>query len=390
MLRQYFDNSYDALRHHATVQPQQTRDSSFRRNMTSATRDLPFQSTFQPSRARNLPLSSRSSHQRERYPYFDENPSSTRSSSHQTNNASNDRVHRRYRLEAPSGHTSERQRTTSYKNDFSTHFRPSDRSLSSSQQSSASRPSTTQSHRYDQGYPRYERNSDQTNRRHHREETYSSPTNQGNLNRRSVPHPSSHHNSIPARSSHHPSPPSRTVPNSTSLHNQISLFPQTFTPFQFQDPNLLLTDILQNFFGRHTLSFDDDDDDDDNEDLNLSSLSPIDMLAFAWMMRRPNIIGAPTAFHIQFGDLFDLLAQDESPSVGLSESDIKRIPTMSYRKAKKSKSTDDKCAICLSAYKTNDTVKRLQCKHVFHPECIDPWLKTSTLCPICRSSQQHV
>ena len=70
-----------------------------------------------------------------------------------------------------------------------------------------------------------------------------------------------------------------------------------------------------------------------------------------------------------------MLGHDEPTSVGLSESDIERIPTMTYRKSSKSKSNDDKCAICLSEYKTGETVKRLKCKHIFHPECIDPWLK---------------
>jgi hypothetical protein len=48
---------------------------------------------------------------------------------------------------------------------------------------------------------------------------------------------------------------------------------------------------------------------------------------------------------------------------------------MTYRKTSKSKGTDDKCAVCLSEYKTGETVKRLRCKHFFHPDCIDPWLK---------------
>jgi E3 ubiquitin-protein ligase RNF115/126 len=59
----------------------------------------------------------------------------------------------------------------------------------------------------------------------------------------------------------------------------------------------------------------------------------------------------------------------------LSESDIQCIPTMTYRKTSKSKADDEKCAVCLSENKNGETVKRLRCKHLFHPECIDPWLK---------------
>jgi E3 ubiquitin-protein ligase RHA2 len=48
---------------------------------------------------------------------------------------------------------------------------------------------------------------------------------------------------------------------------------------------------------------------------------------------------------------------------------------MTYRKTSKSKSGDEKCTICLSEYKNGEIVKRLRCKHFFHSECIDPWLK---------------
>lgn len=70
----------------------------------------------------------------------------------------------------------------------------------------------------------------------------------------------------------------------------------------------------------------------------------------------------------------DLLGEEETP-VGLSEEDIKRIPKTTYKKSSKSKANDDKCAICLSDYKTGETLKRLRCDHYFHSDCIDPWLK---------------
>jgi hypothetical protein len=163
----------------------------------------------------------------------------------------------------------------------------------------------------------------------------------------------------------------------------MPLFAQPPMPMQYHHPASLLTDLLQSIFGGHSPSFDDDDDDDHHH----SSVTPIDLIAFAWMMQRPDGQAGPAAIHIQFGDLFDLLGHEDAPSVGLSESDIERIPTMTYRKTSKSKGTDDKCAVCLSEYKTGETVKRLRCKHFFHPDCIDPWLKTSTQCPICRGAQ---
>jgi hypothetical protein len=46
------------------------------------------------------------------------------------------------------------------------------------------------------------------------------------------------------------------------------------------------------------------------------------------------------------------------------------------------------CPICLDDFANMQTmVRELPCNHVFHPECIDPFLRdTSSLCPVCKKS----
>lgn len=46
------------------------------------------------------------------------------------------------------------------------------------------------------------------------------------------------------------------------------------------------------------------------------------------------------------------------------------------------------CPICLEDFETSVTqVRELPCKHIYHLECIDPFLKTrSSLCPLCKKS----
>ncbi|CAF0890916.1 unnamed protein product [Rotaria sordida] len=114
-----------------------------------------------------------------------------------------------------------------------------------------------------------------------------------------------------------------------------------------------------------------------------------DLIGYAWMSPNHEIFSLPTAFTIHFGDFFDLIISDETSVVGLTDSELERIPTMIYKKTCTNikDDDDDKCTICLSEYITNEKLKRLRCKHYFHSECIDPWLKTSTRCPICRNEQ---
>ncbi|XP_004643366.1 E3 ubiquitin-protein ligase RNF133 [Octodon degus] len=44
----------------------------------------------------------------------------------------------------------------------------------------------------------------------------------------------------------------------------------------------------------------------------------------------------------------------------------------------------DSCIVCLEPYKPNDTIRILTCKHVFHKNCIDPWILSRGTCPICK------
>ena len=66
---------------------------------------------------------------------------------------------------------------------------------------------------------------------------------------------------------------------------------------------------------------------------------------------------------------------DETPVVGLTDSELERLPTMIYTKSCTNIEADDKCAVCLSEYISGEKLKHLRCKHFFHSECIDPWLK---------------
>ncbi|KAI8874480.1 hypothetical protein GQ42DRAFT_112886, partial [Ramicandelaber brevisporus] len=47
------------------------------------------------------------------------------------------------------------------------------------------------------------------------------------------------------------------------------------------------------------------------------------------------------------------------------------------------------CSICLEQFAIGDMVRVLNCRHVFHTACIDPWLSTaSALCPLCKTDNR--
>ena len=44
------------------------------------------------------------------------------------------------------------------------------------------------------------------------------------------------------------------------------------------------------------------------------------------------------------------------------------------------------CSVCLGVFQVGETVRLLPvCLHLYHVECIDPWLDAHATCPICRS-----
>ncbi|KAL7107911.1 hypothetical protein ACP275_06G083200 [Erythranthe tilingii] len=75
---------------------------------------------------------------------------------------------------------------------------------------------------------------------------------------------------------------------------------------------------------------------------------------------------------------------------GLDEATLSTYPQSAYSQiggAREGKSNASACSICLADYKEADLVRLIpSCGHLFHLECIDPWLILHPTCPVCRSS----
>nr|DBA18712.1 TPA: hypothetical protein GDO54_016927 [Pyxicephalus adspersus] len=44
------------------------------------------------------------------------------------------------------------------------------------------------------------------------------------------------------------------------------------------------------------------------------------------------------------------------------------------------------CSICLLQYEPEEQTEQLACAHIFHPDCINTWLRIRRTCPNCREA----
>ena len=71
---------------------------------------------------------------------------------------------------------------------------------------------------------------------------------------------------------------------------------------------------------------------------------------------------------------------------GLDEATLNSYPKLVYSQIKGT-SPAPCCSICLVDYKETDMLRLLpHCSHLFHQNCIDPWIRLHPTCPVCRKA----
>ncbi|KAJ1259450.1 hypothetical protein BS78_10G156200 [Paspalum vaginatum] len=82
----------------------------------------------------------------------------------------------------------------------------------------------------------------------------------------------------------------------------------------------------------------------------------------------------------------------EQQQRGGASSSTSALPSFTYNMSTRHNATSGggeeaaTCSVCLGVFLVGETVRLLPvCLHLFHVECIDPWLDAHSTCPICRS-----
>ncbi|WVZ03876.1 hypothetical protein V8G54_024682 [Vigna mungo] len=100
----------------------------------------------------------------------------------------------------------------------------------------------------------------------------------------------------------------------------------------------------------------------------------------------------PTMSEFLLGSGFDRLleqfAQIEMNGFGrpenppASKAAIESMPTVEIGEAQVE--TEAHCAVCKEAFELHAEARELPCKHIYHSDCILPWLSMRNSCPVCR------
>ncbi|XP_062026856.1 E3 ubiquitin-protein ligase RING1 [Rosa rugosa] len=109
--------------------------------------------------------------------------------------------------------------------------------------------------------------------------------------------------------------------------------------------------------------------------------------------------GDPSGFRVptnlNFGDYFfgpgleqliQQLAENDPNRYGTppaSKSAIEALPVVKISKELLD-SDSSQCAVCKDSFELGEEAKQMPCKHLYHSDCILPWLELHNSCPVCR------
>ena len=81
--------------------------------------------------------------------------------------------------------------------------------------------------------------------------------------------------------------------------------------------------------------------------------------------------------------------EEENQRRPTDQSFLARLPEVKIEEKHCKKSEDGTlemptCSVCMTDFDIGNKGIFLPCGHMFHPDCIKPWLKDHNTCPVCR------
>ncbi|XP_071695744.1 E3 ubiquitin-protein ligase RZF1 [Rutidosis leptorrhynchoides] len=87
----------------------------------------------------------------------------------------------------------------------------------------------------------------------------------------------------------------------------------------------------------------------------------------------------------ELNQFIEELTQNDRPGpVPAPDSAINGLPNVKITESHM-QSDSQSCPVCMEEFKLGGDAKELPCKHIFHANCIVPWLRLHNSCPICRN-----
>ncbi|CAJ1952293.1 unnamed protein product [Sphenostylis stenocarpa] len=102
--------------------------------------------------------------------------------------------------------------------------------------------------------------------------------------------------------------------------------------------------------------------------------------------RFPGITHGDYFFGSGLEELIQHLAENDPNRYGTppaSKTAVEGLPDVSVTEELLA-SDCSQCAVCKDAFELGDTAKQMPCKHIYHGDCILPWLELHNSCPVCR------
>ncbi|XP_033634573.1 E3 ubiquitin-protein ligase RNF126-like [Asterias rubens] len=110
---------------------------------------------------------------------------------------------------------------------------------------------------------------------------------------------------------------------------------------------------------------------------------------FVFPVQMLNLHGNPRDYAWGEGGLDAIITQllnnveGQGPSPAAQE-DIAKLQTITINNEHLENTLE--CPVCKDEFSVGQQAKKMPCKHLFHPDCIVPWLELHNSCPVCRKS----